>query len=123
MMLSIERSLRRRSRMTSLLTKRRFLKRKKKLTRSLKKWNPYAKSKRMRGDKESRKIRKLQKQNKLRSKRKWTWILLLNMFRESGTGSKPKESSLQKKERRVRVVKRRKRSEEGCQSISTLLYL
>lgn len=103
-----------------MLTKKRFLRRKKKLIKSRKRWKPYAKSKRMRGDKESRKTRKPQKQNKLRSKTKWTWTLLLNMSRESGTGSRPKESSWQRKERRVRVVKRRRRSEEGHQLISNI---
>lgn len=89
----------------------RFLRRKKKLTKRLKRWRHCVKSKKMRDVKEKQKIKRLLKPNKPKSKKRWTWTLQQSMFRENGTGSKQKVNSLQRREREERREKRRRSDE------------
>jgi len=93
------------------MRKMEFLRRKKKHTKSNRRWRLLSKNKKMKEDKEMQKIKKLLKLNTPKPKINWIWILLLNTFRRNGTGSKPKENSWPRREREVRVKERKRRSE------------
>jgi hypothetical protein len=98
----------------------RFSRKKKKLTKRLKRWRHFVKSKKMRDVKEKPKTKRLLKLNKPKSKKRWIWTLQLSTSRENGTGSKPRVSSLQRKEREERRVKRR-RSDEITNLVQVLI--
>lgn len=69
-------------------------------------------NKKKKKDLEIRKMQKLPQKNKLKFKKRWTWIKLQSIFKLGGLGSKWKENYLPKKEKEKKVVKReRKRSE------------
>jgi len=89
----LEKNSRIKNPLSSMLIKTRSSSRKKRLTRKLKKWKHFARSKKMRDVREKPRTRKLSKPNKPKSRRRWTWILQQNMCRENGTGSKPRVSS------------------------------
>jgi hypothetical protein len=67
----------------------------------------------MRKTNETKKSRRDRKRTKGDAKRRLTWKMQLDTFKESGSGSKRSESSLRRKRRRAERVAKRRRSDDS----------
>jgi len=81
-------------------------------TKKLKRWRPFARSKKMRDVREKPKTKRLLKLNKLKLRKRWIWTSLPNMYKGNGIGSKQRVSSSPRREREVKK-ERRRRSENN----------